>query len=160
MSALLRLPVSPRAALAIIALALCVSLVGGREAQQPAPPAAPQPPTPPADLDLAPLQRVRLGEPAADPFARRAAVSAKHAAPATQPPAAPKAPPLPFRYLGRIVDAGRSTIFLAHGEEHFAAEPGALLAGQYQVEQVDATAITFVYLPLGTRHTLPLPATE
>jgi len=165
-SAFLRMPVSPRTTLAIAALALCVSLVIGREAPPPAPAPAPAPaaPTAAADLDLARLQRARLGERTADPFARPAGVATLAAAPSA-PPAraavqAPAPPSLPYSFLGRIVDGNKSTLYLARGEQQYAAEAGAILDGQYQIEQVGPSAIQFVYLPLGTRHTLPLPAPE
>jgi hypothetical protein len=164
MSAFLRMPVSPRATLAIVALALFVSLGIGREAPPPAPPPAPAPAAAPADLDLGPLQRARLGERTADPFARPAGVATLAAAPSAQQARAavqaPAPPSLPYSFLGRIVDGNKSTLYLARGEQQYAAEAGAILDGQYQIEQVGPSAIQFIYLPLGTRHTLPLPAPE
>jgi hypothetical protein len=69
----------------------------------------------------------------------------------------PLAPPVPFRYLGKIVDGERTAVFLVRNDEHFLAVPGATLAGQYRVEDITSTAITLVYLPLGTRQSVPIP---
>jgi len=170
-SALLKMNVSPRTALVIIiALALGVSLVAGREARTPAPP----PETPraaevpareaPTELELDKLERPGLGEPLGNLFATpRPAPAARAVRPAPAAPAAPAAPltPLvPFRYLGKIVDGDRTAVFLARNDEHFLVEPGATLAGQYRVENITPAAITLVYLPLGTRQSVPIPARD
>jgi hypothetical protein len=169
-SALLKMNVSPRTALAIIVLAALVSLVAtGREApSSSAPPpetaraADAGPRAAPPRLELDKLERPALGEPLANLFATpRPAPAARAARPATAAPAAPAvplAPPVPFRYLGKIVDGERTAVFLARNEEHFLAVPGATLAGQYRVEDITSTAITLVYLPLGTRQSVPIPA--
>lgn len=169
MSALLKMNVSPRTAVVIIVLAALVSLVAtGREAPSSAPPPdtaraaeAPAREAPP-DLELDKLERPALGEPLANLFATPRPASAGRAARpaplAAAAPAAPLAPPVPFRYLGKIVDGERTAVFLARNDEHFLAAPGATLAGEYRVEDVTPTAITLVYLPLGTRQSVPIPA--
>ncbi|MGH8706955.1 MAG: hypothetical protein ACREVD_02710, partial [Burkholderiales bacterium] len=75
-------------------------------------------------------------------------------------PVAPVAPPLPFRYLGKVVDGERTAVFLARQDEHFLAVPGGTLAGEYRVEEITPAAITLVYLPLGTRQSVPIPARD
>jgi hypothetical protein len=153
----------PRAALAAAALAfaLIASVVGGR--QEPAPatvPAAAPVARPPAqnpatgsgaDLDLETLKRPATGTAIVDLFALPASPSAE-----VQPPPAPGAPPLPFTYLGKLIDGGRLTVFLARGDEHYVVEQGSTIEKIYQVEQVTETAVTFIYLPLRTRQTLPI----
>jgi hypothetical protein len=164
-SALLKMNVSPRAALAIIVLAACVSLVAaGRETRAPAPP----PETPreadagpreaPPDLELDKLERPALGEPLANLFATPPpAAPAARAARRAPPPPDPVAPPLPFRYLGRYVDGGQSAVYLARGDEPLLAAPGAALGAEYRVEAVSPAAVTLIYVPLGTRQRLPIP---
>jgi hypothetical protein len=163
-SALLKMNVSPRAALAIVMLAACVSLLAaGREARAPAPapvahaPEREAPRESPLELDK--LERPGLGEPLANLFAtpRPAAPAARAARPATPPPPAPVAPPLPFRYLGRYVEGGRSAVYLARGDEPVLAVQGETLPGGYRVEEVAPDAVTLLYLPLGTRQRLPVP---
>jgi hypothetical protein len=167
-SALLKMNVSPRTALVIIVLAALVSLVAtGREAPSSAPPPetaraadAGRREAPPG-LELDKLERPALGEPVANlfttPRATAAARAARTAPAAPAAPAVPLAPPVPFRYLGKIVDGERTAVFLVRNDEHFLAVPGATLAGQYRVEDITSTAITLVYLPLGTRQSVPIP---
>ena len=161
MSALLKMNVSPRAALAIIVLAACVSLVAaGRETRAPAPPLE-TPRAAPPDLELDKLERPALGEPLANLFATpRSAPASRAARAAPAAPVVPLAPPLPFRYLGRIVDGERTAVFLVRNDQHFLAEPGATLAGEYRVEAITPAAVTLVYLPLGTRQSVPVPARD
>jgi hypothetical protein len=159
---LLHRSVPPRFALAAIALALGVSVVGGRESRPPppAPETAPRPRSeaPPPQLELEKLERPGLGEPLANLFATpRAASVARGARPAPAPPPAPVAPPLPFRYLGRYVDGGRAAVYLARGDEPVLAVRGETLPGGYRVEEVAPDVVTLVYLPLGTRQRLPVP---
>jgi len=171
-SALLRMNVPPRAALAIIVVAACVSLVAaGREAREPPPPAAESARDAPAnareapaDLDLEKLERPRLGEPLANLFATPRPAPAPAARPARAahpaPAPAPAAPPLPFRYLGTYTDAGQRTVYLARGDEPVLAAPGAQLGADYRVEDVSPDAVTLLYVPLGTRQRLPIPPHE
>jgi hypothetical protein len=170
MSTLLRRNVSPRAALAVTALALAVTVVGGREASPPAPsgaPAAGAPARSAPALELDKLERPGLGEPLADPFAVPRPAPAAHrphrphaAVLARAAPAAPVAPPLPYRYLGSFAEGGRSAVYLARGDEHLLAEPGALLDGAWRVEAVTPVAVTLLHVPLGTRHSVPIPARD
>ena len=163
MSSLLTRPVSPRAVVAVAALAVLASLLGGREkpnlalahasesARAPAPQAI-------ADLDPAQLKRPapQGGQAVTDLFAapRPAAPPAAH----PQKPAAPSVPPLPFRYVGRAVEEGRTAVFLERGNESYSLAQGDRAGRDYQVERITEAAVTFMYLPLGERQTLPLPA--
>lgn len=114
------------------------------------------------DLDLERLQRTRKSEGGADLFAP-AHSAAPLAAPAAvaadpAPPASPGAPPLPFTYLGKFVDGEKVEVFIAHGDEHYTAARGKTIEGRYKIENVTAGAVTFIYLPLGTRQKLAIPA--
>jgi hypothetical protein len=156
--------VPPHYTLAAIALALGMSVVAGRESRPP-PPAPPPPdaaPRRPAEapppLDLQKLERPGLGELQANLFApRRAAPTAQASRLARPAPPAPVAPPLPFRYLGRYVEGGRSAVYLARGDEPVLAVQGETLPGGYRVEEVAPDVVTLIYLPLGTRQRLPVP---
>ena len=164
MKSLLSRKISPRTALAVAALALLASVVSGREkrdlAPDPAPAAriaAPAPaPAPTLDFDPEKLARPRSQEPIADLFAPPAS-KAPSAAPAA-PGAPPSAPPLPFRYVAKIIDGDRTAVFLMNGNDHYNVQPGQVIDKTYKVERVTETAVTFTYLPLGTRQTLPVPA--
>jgi hypothetical protein len=159
---MLHMNVPPRYALAAIALALGMSVVGGRESRPPppapSPQAAPRPGTEAPPLELDRLERPGLGEAQANLFAtpRRAPPRAAAPAPPTPPPP-PAAPPLPYRFLGRYVEGERTALYLARGDEPVLAAPGATLPGGYRVEAITPEAVTLLYLPLDERQRLPIP---
>lgn len=110
------------------------------------------------------LERLRRSPPErvqADPFAQRswdmaARDEARRNAPPPPPPPAPKAPPLPYTYLGKAIEGGKLTVFLSRGENTYIARAGDTLDGAYRVERLDDRAIVFRYLPLGQRQDLAL----
>jgi hypothetical protein len=164
MKSLLTRNVSPRAALAVAALALLASVVSGREkrdlAADPAPAAriaaAAAVPAPAVDLDPEKLARPKSQEPIADLFAPPPAPVA--AAPGRAEEAPRSAPPLPFRYVAKIIDGDQTSVFLMNGNDHYNVHPGQVIDKTYKVERVTETAVTFTYIPLGTRQVLPVPA--
>lgn len=162
MSSLLTRPVSPRAVVAVVALAVLASLLGGREKPNLAVAHASEgvralAPQAAADLDPAQLKRPapRAGQAVTDLFA----APQPPAPPAAQPqkPAAPTVPPLPFRYVGRAIEEGRIAVFLERGNESYSVVQGDRAGRDYQVERITEASVTFTYLPLGERQTLPLP---
>ena len=44
------------------------------------------------------------------------------------------------------------------GADHYHVAPGQVIDRTYRVERVTETAVTFTYLPLGTRQVLAVPA--
>lgn len=102
-------------------------------------------------IDLARLEsRASAALPQTDLFKSFAAPQAGVSAPAR-----PAAPPLPFRYFGKLTENGKSEVFVMRGGEVLSIEPGKTY-GQYRVEQVSDARITFTYLPLKTKQTLDL----
>jgi hypothetical protein len=109
-----------------------------------------------SSLDLSALKRDEAPAPTADPFASRsfAAPAAPQRAAA---PARPEAPLLPFRYIGKLVEGGRTQVLLLRGSEQYAAAPGDKLGSDYRLDKVTGSALTFTYLPLKTKQTLDIP---
>jgi hypothetical protein len=70
------------------------------------------------------------------------------------PPPPPEPPPLPFKYLGRWVDAGKETVFLLEGERAVPVTVGQVLPGSWRVESVSASGVVFTYLPLNMQSTM------
>jgi len=107
-------------------------------------------------IDLARLQRPEPTVPQNDPFARNFGqpkpAQVSNAAPVVQKPVAP---PLPFQYFGRLTENGKTEVFVMRGEELIAVAAGQQI-GDYKVEQVADTGISFTYLPMKTRQTLDL----
>lgn len=166
MKRLLARKLSQRTALLLVALGLAASVVSGREKRDLAEPArAPVREAPSAEtaaladaLDPARLRRAPVETEIADLFAPPPSPAQPGSPAVSSAPAAPVAPPLPFRYLARIVDGGRTTVFLANGEHHYPVEPGQVIDRAYRVERVTGTAVTFIHLPSGTRQVLAVPA--
>ena len=161
MTTVLTRRIPTRAAIAVVALALLASLVSGREKPQLAAPSAEESvhTTPGfADLDPEKLKRpaAQPAQAVTDPFA-----APPPAAPPAQQqhaPAAPTAPPLPFRYVGRAVEDSRIAVFLERGNENYSVATGERAGRDYRVEQITDASVTFTYLPLGERQTLVVPA--
>ncbi len=68
-------------------------------------------------------------------------------------PAAPKAPPLPFLYLGKVLEGGEILVFLGQGTRTHLLRRGDVLA-EYKIDEITPTEITFVYLPLNEKQHL------
>ena len=136
--------------LAVAVLALLASVVAGRE--RPTISAIPQPVA--QGLDLSKLERAQADAPAADPFAPKS--FAPPQAPQRQATQAkPESPPLPFRYLGKLIEDGKLSVFLANGNESLIARAGERV-GDYRVDKVTESEVQFTYLPLKTKQSLPL----
>lgn len=169
MRALVSRHITPRTAIGLGLLVLVVSFIGGRTKSETHAHAAP------AVQRAAPAMQVAE---ALDPaklrrHAKNDAVGDLFPAPVVrQPPndmpplqsvaaaAAPTAPPLPFRYLGKAVEGGAVTLFVARGEEHYSARAGDRIGRDYRVERVTDQAAVFTYLPLRARQSLALPSSE
>ena len=164
-----------RLAIPVLALVLVASVVTGREKPSAVPPEpvaklqkrlSSEKQVTDADLDLERLKRPAREEDkvtaAADPFARRSFGAAPEAA-AGQPaeaPQVPQVPPLPFTYLGKVIEDGKLSVFLGRGEDSFSLKAGKRqkLDEQYRVDKVTESAVVFTYLPMNARQTLDIPA--
>jgi hypothetical protein len=137
-------------ALAMAVLGLLASVVAGRE--KPSIPAAIEPVA--QSLDLSKLERAAPGTaPASDPFAPKNFAPAQAAQQAA--PTKPEAPALPFRYLGKLIEDGKLSVFLANGGESLTVTAGSKI-GDYRVDKVTESEVQFTYLPLKTKQSLPL----
>jgi len=140
---------------ALAALALLAGVVTGREKptleviedRKPAKAAV-------EEIDLTVLDRRGTELPANDPFAVRSFSDERSPQRSVEKPSAP---PLPFRYFGKVIEDGKLEVFVMHGDETLAARRGAKL-GDYRVDAVSEKSITFTYLPLNTRQTLDISA--
>ena len=75
------------------------------------------------------------------------------------PPPPPQAPPLPFTYLGKMIDGEQTTVFLTRQDRNYVVRLGDTLDGSYRVEKIEEDRVALTYLPLGTEQTLPFAAT-
>lgn len=71
------------------------------------------------------------------------------------PPPPPQAPPLPFRFLGKIADPDKGTAFLLiRGEEILSVGVGDTIDDRYRVDKLEAGQLYFHYQPLNIRQSL------
>lgn len=74
---------------------------------------------------------------------------------AQQSPApAPVAPPLPFVYMGKILDHGQLSVFLSREEKPYIAKTGDVLDGTYRVDSIRPPLMELTYLPLSQKQSL------
>ena len=71
-------------------------------------------------------------------------------------PDKPGVPPLPFTYIGKVIEDGKLAVFLARGSESLSVAAGDKIGNEYRVDSVSDSEITFTYLPLKTKQKLPL----
>jgi hypothetical protein len=69
--------------------------------------------------------------------------------------ARPEAPPLPFRYLGKIIEDGKVSVFLANGDESISVTAGQRI-GDYRIDRITEAEVRITYLPLKQQQSLPL----
>jgi hypothetical protein len=93
-----------------------------------------------------------------DPFNALAAEEVRRAAPLPALPPAPQAPPLPFAYLGKLVDADRIIVFLTNGNRNWVVRSGDTIDGTYRVEAIGDRTMTLTYLALDIRQELGIGA--
>lgn len=109
--------------------------------------------TPPADGGAAaPVQRPQTveGLAAADLFATR---SWQPPPPSPPPPPKPTAPPLPFKYAGKLIEDKTVRIFLSQGTATTLVKQGDQL-GNYDIERVTTSSVVLRYRPLQEQQTL------
>ncbi len=111
-----------------------------------------------AELDV---RRLRRSAPPAEPG--NAFGSRSWYVPPPPPPPPPKveppppsAPPLPFVYLGRYVEGGVPTFFLARGDRVLTVKEGDVVDQLYRVDSVEGSSLTLTYLPLDIKQTLDI----
>lgn len=74
------------------------------------------------------------------------------------PPPPPTAPPMPFTYIGKLEEQGRTMIFLSRQGVNYSVKQGDQIEGTYRVDEISPQAVILTYLPLNIRQTLPIGA--
>jgi hypothetical protein len=70
---------------------------------------------------------------------------------------APRAPPLPFRFMGQVDDGrGNITYFLIRGTASLAVSVGESIDNTYRLERAEGGVLHFIYLPLQARQSLQI----
>jgi len=74
---------------------------------------------------------------------------------AAKPPV-PTAPPMPYRFAGKLLQDGKLQVFLSKGDATIPVREGETLDGAYRVESIGEDQITLVYLPLKHKESIPV----
>jgi len=69
---------------------------------------------------------------------------------------APQAPPVPFAFLGQLIEEGRVTVFPTNGDRNWVVRVGDTIDGAYRVEAIADRTLTLTYLALETRQELTI----
>lgn len=107
----------------------------------------------PGALKIDKLQRAPAEEAETDLFAAKSWY-VPPPPPKPVPPPPPSAPPLPFVYLGKLIEDGQQTVFLSKQERNYVVKMGDTIEGTYRVEEISSRVMTLVYLPLNIKQTL------
>jgi len=68
--------------------------------------------------------------------------------------AAPQPPPLPYVYLGKLIQEDETVVFLSRQDQNYIVRSGERLEDLYRVEAIEEDRLVVKYLPLGIRQTL------
>ncbi len=104
-------------------------------------------------INLEKLRRNEATLPLNDPFAARNFAPRQEPRPVQE--AKPTAPPVPFKYFGRLTEGGKTETFVMQGDDLISIAAGQKI-GEYRVDQISEASIAFTYLPLKTKQTLNL----
>ncbi|WP_434514416.1 hypothetical protein AB6Q56_17985 [Dechloromonas sp. ARDL1] len=91
-----------------------------------------------------------------DPFRNKS----WYVAPPPPPPPKPKAPPLPFQYLGKVVEEGRAKVFLARQGQHLIVHEGDVVDDNYTVLQIAGGQMVIEYRPLQEKQSLAIGSAQ
>lgn len=110
-------------------------------------------------LRLDKLARVEVSEPELDPFAGKSwyvpPSQPLPVEPVVSTPALPVAPPLPFRYMGRMLEEnGHMVIYLTQGAHVYSVSEGDMLEGNYRLERIESSQLVLTYLPMNISQVL------
>ena len=125
---------------------------------EPAPPVQPEavPPMPPEPSTIA----VAVQPPPPVPVAPPPAPVIVAAPAPPPPPPAPTAPALPFKYIGRIVEADHTVFFLTKGDKLYTVKVGDDIDGIYYVDGEIGGQLKLIYKPLSIAQTLAVGASS
>lgn len=106
-----------------------------------------------APAQFALVARAPAAEAYVDLFAPRVVKLARATAPHVEP-AKPMPPPLPFTFVGKMVEEGRPKVFLQEGDTMHAVAEGDLIGRGYKVLGIENGRINLLYLPLDMTQTI------
>jgi hypothetical protein len=113
--------------------------------------------TPPA-VEAAPPSAPEYSAPAPATASTSPSISPRNLDASAPTPARPQAPPVPFRYLGKWTEGGRTTVLLMREGRSIAITATGRLDDQYAVQAIDEDRVVLQYLPSGATQVVPFDA--
>lgn len=71
-------------------------------------------------------------------------------------PVKPVAPPLPYVYLGQLLDDGKQTVFMKRGDEPLTLIGGEVTDDGWRLEQIETRTLLFTHLATGDQRRLEI----
>lgn len=78
--------------------------------------------------------------------------------PPPMPPPKPVAPPLPFTFIGRMIEEGQTAVFVSIQDRNQVLRAGDVVQGVWRVDSIEPTNMKLTYLPLNENKYLALGA--
>jgi hypothetical protein len=78
--------------------------------------------------------------------------------PPPAPPPKPVAPPLPFTFIGRMIEEGQTAVFVSIQDRNQVLRVGDVIQNVWRVDSIDPTNMKLTYLPLNENKYLALGA--
>ena len=75
-------------------------------------------------------------------------------------PQQPTAPPLPFIFIGRMLDGGEVTLFISNAGNHYSVKEHDVVEDTYRVEKITESEVVLTHLPTSTEQTLVFNSTQ
>jgi hypothetical protein len=70
---------------------------------------------------------------------------------------APTAPPLPFVYVGKMIEQGKTpTVFLERQARIYVVHEGDAIDSNYRVDAINVPLMTLTYIPLDIKQTVQI----
>jgi hypothetical protein len=106
------------------------------------------------ELSLKALDTRGLDEMKTDLFASKS----WYVPPPPPPPPKPTAPPVPFTFIGRLIEGGRTAVFVSVGDRNQVLRVGDVVDSTWRVDAIETTRMKLTYLPLNQDQYLALGA--
>lgn len=105
-------------------------------------------------LDLDKLNRAQVALADTDLFSAKSVYSPPPQLSVPMTPPESSVPPLPFTFIGRLVDGEVTTVFLLKQNQNYNLKVNDVVENTYRVEQIAEDHVVLTYLPLDAQQTL------
>ena len=78
--------------------------------------------------------------------------------PPQQPPPKPTPPPLPFTFIGRMIEGNHAAVFVSIQDRNQVVRVGDVIQSAWRVDAIEPTRMKLTYLPLNENQYLALGA--